>query len=134
MLTTGSPSSAVQKDRTWAGQQYGKELQEIPQKWTDLMPGLNTTAASEEITFMTMLSDSEQICKISRNLVVSIQGQNISNKLAESFIINSGATIHVCNDFDRFYDYHEMDDNSRVRIWDTFTRRLRAGQDTCDTH
>jgi len=57
----------------------------------------------EKITFMTMCSppsDSEPTCKISRNLVVSTQDQNVSNKLAESFIIDSGATIHVCNDFD----------------------------------
>ena len=80
---------------------------------------------------MTMLSppsDSEPTCKISRNLVVSTQDQNVSNKLAESFIIDSGATIHVCNDFDRFYDYHELNDNSKVKIGDTFTRAVGYGQ------
>ncbi|KAN0071252.1 hypothetical protein V8E54_010683 [Elaphomyces granulatus] len=61
-------------------------------------------------------------------LVVSTQDQNVSNKLAESFIIDSGATIHVCKDFDRFYDYHEMNDNSIVKIGDTFTHAEGYGQ------
>jgi len=53
--------------------------------------------------------NSEYFCRISRGLVVSTQDQNISNKLSESFIVDSGATIHVCNDLENFFDYHEMD-------------------------
>ena len=56
------------------------------------------------------------------------QDQNISNKLSESFIVDSGATIHFCNDLEHFFDYHEMDGNSRVKIGDAFTRAVGHGK------
>lgn len=50
------------------------------------------------------------------------------DRLADSFILDSGATIHVCNDINRFVDFKESKNKSKIKIGDTYTHVVGWGK------
>jgi hypothetical protein len=56
------------------------------------------------------------------------EDQYAPNPLEESFILDSGATIHVCNNRERFFEYKEADEDSRIVIGDTHTHVVGWGK------
>ena len=60
-------------------------------------------------------------CESAHQVFASPVFSETSNQLADSFILDSGATVHVCNDVSRFVDFKESKTNVRIAIGDTNT-------------
>jgi hypothetical protein len=66
-------------------------------------------------------SESDRVSEMPNGYVLTSSNEDQQDRLVDSFILDSGATIHVCNDINRFIEFQESNENIKIMIGDTYT-------------